>query len=364
MTRSYSRTSWSARSAKPSCRARSSRSSTSPGRAGLGVEELMDFIAPTCPLRWRRARSSRRTRRRARKSRCARTRPRRSSRRSSRPSPIRSSASWPTSGFSRARSRRTATSVVARTGNSERVAQLFRVFGRETRPVPEGIPGESSPSAKIENIQISDTLCAPAHVRRAAEDRRSRPRWSRSRSSRRRAATSRRSPAAVQKLADEDPTLRIHRDQRTGELVVTGMSQLHLDVLLHRLSGRFGVGVTTKPPRIPYKETITVPSAARLPPQEADRRPRPVRRSLVQDGAAASAAPGSNSWTPSSAARSRTSTSPPSRRACARPSSRACSPATRSRTCASSSISASTTTWIPPKPPSSSPPRCASRTPS
>ena len=40
------------------------------------------------------------------------------------------------------------------------------------------------------------------------------------------------------------------------------MSQLHLDVLLHRLSGRFGVGVNTKPPRIPYKETITVPADA------------------------------------------------------------------------------------------------------
>ena len=151
--------------------------------------------------------------------------------------------------------------VVARTGNSERVAQLFRVFGHETRPVTKGIPGDILAVARIENIQISDTLCAPHTSVELPKMAFPTPMVSLAAEPKARGDEQKIS-GAVQKLADEDPTLRLHRDQRTGELVVTGMSHLHLDVLLHRLNSRFGVGVTTKPPRIPYKETITASSAA------------------------------------------------------------------------------------------------------
>src|SRR5690606_19501704 len=61
----------------------------------------------------------------------------------------------------------------------------------------------------------------------------------------------------LEKLHIEDPTLRLRRDENTGEMVVAGMSPLHLDVQLGRLKRRYGIGTVTHPPRIPYKETIT-----------------------------------------------------------------------------------------------------------
>ena len=146
-----------------------------------------------------------------------------------------------------------------RSGRNERMAHLFRVLGKEDRPVTSGIPGDILAVSKVEDMQIGDTLCDPRKPLQLPRFKFPAPMASlaiepKARGDEQKISTS------VQKLADEDPTFRINRDQQTGELVVTGMSQLHLDVLLHRLSSRFGVGVNTKPPRIPYKETITANS--------------------------------------------------------------------------------------------------------
>jgi elongation factor G len=67
---------------------------------------------------------------------------------------------------------------------------------------------------------------------------------------------------SLQKIADEDPTFKITRDMQTKELVITGMSQLHLDVVQQRLKRRYDLEVNTKEPKIPYRETITVEAAA------------------------------------------------------------------------------------------------------
>jgi elongation factor G len=62
--------------------------------------------------------------------------------------------------------------------------------------------------------------------------------------------------AAIRRLAEEDPTLRLHRDQQTGEEILSGMSQMHVEVALERAHRRFGVDVELHPPRVPYMETI------------------------------------------------------------------------------------------------------------
>jgi elongation factor G len=67
---------------------------------------------------------------------------------------------------------------------------------------------------------------------------------------------------SLTKLMEEDPTFKVTRDSQTGELVVTGISNLHLDIMLHRLKRRFDVEVNTHEPKIPYKETITARSNA------------------------------------------------------------------------------------------------------
>jgi elongation factor G len=62
--------------------------------------------------------------------------------------------------------------------------------------------------------------------------------------------------SAIRRLAEEDPTLRLRRDQQTGEEILSGMSQMHVEVALERAKRRFGIDVELHPPRVPYMETI------------------------------------------------------------------------------------------------------------
>ncbi len=62
--------------------------------------------------------------------------------------------------------------------------------------------------------------------------------------------------ASLRRLQEEDPVIDLHRDPQTGQEIVAGLSQVHVEVILERLKSRFGVEVTLKPPRVPYRETI------------------------------------------------------------------------------------------------------------
>ena len=68
---------------------------------------------------------------------------------------------------------------------------------------------------------------------------------------------------AIKRLAEEDPTLRLRRDPQTGEEILAGMSQMHVEVALERAKRRFGVDVDLHQPRVPYLETIRKESRAR-----------------------------------------------------------------------------------------------------
>jgi elongation factor G len=61
---------------------------------------------------------------------------------------------------------------------------------------------------------------------------------------------------SLHRLQEEDPTIDVHRDPQTGEEIVAGLSQMHVEVIIDRLRERFGVEVNLKPPRVPYRETI------------------------------------------------------------------------------------------------------------
>jgi elongation factor G len=67
---------------------------------------------------------------------------------------------------------------------------------------------------------------------------------------------------ALRRLQEEDPALDVHRDSQTGEQIVAGLSQMHVEVILERMHRRFGVEVTLHPPRVPYLETIRKSSRA------------------------------------------------------------------------------------------------------
>jgi elongation factor G len=67
---------------------------------------------------------------------------------------------------------------------------------------------------------------------------------------------------SLRRLQEEDPTIDLHRDPQTGEEIVAGLTQVHVEVVVDRLRDRFGVEVTLKPPRVPYQETIRKPAKA------------------------------------------------------------------------------------------------------
>ena len=67
---------------------------------------------------------------------------------------------------------------------------------------------------------------------------------------------------SMHRLEEEDPTIRYQRDPQTHELLLAGQGQLHIEVTVAKLKRRFGVEVILKPPRIPYRETITARAEA------------------------------------------------------------------------------------------------------
>jgi elongation factor G len=67
---------------------------------------------------------------------------------------------------------------------------------------------------------------------------------------------------ALRRLQEEDPTIDLHRDPQTGEQIVAGLSQIHVEIIVDRLKSRFGAEVELKPPRVPYMETIRKPAKA------------------------------------------------------------------------------------------------------
>src|SRR5436190_630349 len=67
---------------------------------------------------------------------------------------------------------------------------------------------------------------------------------------------------ALRRLQEEDPTIDVHRDAQTGEQIVAGLSQIHVEVIIERMRERFGAEVNLKPPRVPYQETIRAAAKA------------------------------------------------------------------------------------------------------
>jgi len=150
----------------------------------------------------------------------------------------------------------------ARTGNRNRVGHVYRIQGKEQKEISQAIPGDIVALAKIEQIEVNDSLTAEAEPVEFPKVEFPKPMVSlavkpKSRGDEQRIAGS------LTKLAEEDRTFLVNRDSQTGELIVTGMSSLHLDIMLLRLKSRFDVEVVTSEPKIPYKETITAAADAR-----------------------------------------------------------------------------------------------------
>ena len=145
---------------------------------------------------------------------------------------------------------------ISRTGNEERLGHLYTVFGRKQDEVEQGVPGDIICVSKVEELQMGDTICSPDRSLTLEEVEFPKPMMSlavepHSRDDEEKIST------GLQKISEGDPSFDIRRDKRSAELVITGMSNLHLDVTLSRLKRRYDVESDTREPTIPYEETIT-----------------------------------------------------------------------------------------------------------
>jgi elongation factor G len=140
-------------------------------------------------------------------------------------------------------------------GQKERVGQLAQLLGKDLRPVQELGPGDIGAVAKLKETQAGDVLGdgqekivfapldLPAPVMAFAYEPKSK-------------GDEEKAAAAIRRLAEEDPTLDIHRDPQTGEQIIAGLTQVHVEVIVERMKRRFGVEIELHPPRVPYQETI------------------------------------------------------------------------------------------------------------
>lgn len=145
--------------------------------------------------------------------------------------------------------------VVARDGHKERLGQLLKPMGKENKPTPAAVAGDIAAIAKLKDVTTGDTISAegsgvtfpavefPAPLMSFAVSAKSK-------------GEEDKVITALRRLSEEDPMLEVHRDDQTGETIVGGMSQVHVEVAVDRMKRRFGVEVELKPPRVPYRETV------------------------------------------------------------------------------------------------------------
>jgi elongation factor G len=144
---------------------------------------------------------------------------------------------------------------------AERLGHLLVLQGKTQTHVPELKAGDLGAVAKLKDTHTNDVLAEKTTSVRVAPIKFPEPVLSyaiepKSRGDEDKIGT------AMQRLHEEDPTISYARDPQTKELLLAGQGQLHIEVTVAKLKRRFGVEVLLKPPRIPYRETITASTEA------------------------------------------------------------------------------------------------------
>jgi len=140
-------------------------------------------------------------------------------------------------------------------GKFEKAARLFRMHAHRRESVEEAVAGEIVAVSGFKDALTGDTICEPGHevilagltvpepvVSLAVE-----PKGVDDRE---------KLLPALERLQWEDPTFRVHEDPETGQTILTGMGELHLEIIGDRLQREFGVGIKTGRPQVVYRETL------------------------------------------------------------------------------------------------------------
>ena len=149
----------------------------------------------------------------------------------------------------------------ATNGAKERIGQLSSPWGKEMDVADELGPGDIGAVAKLKETRAGDVLAEkPSEIHFPPLDLPS-PVMAfayepKSKGDEEKAAT------AIRRLTEEDPTLDVHRDPQTGEQIIAGLTQVHVEVIVDRIKRRFGAEIELHPPQVPYLETIRKPAKA------------------------------------------------------------------------------------------------------
>lgn len=140
-------------------------------------------------------------------------------------------------------------------GRTERIGQLFLLRGKHQDAVPEVSAGDLAAVAKLQETTTGDTLCDegrpivfppiefPSPVFSVAVLPKAK-------------GDEEKISSGLARLMEEDPTMKVERNTTTLQTLISGMGELHLEIITDRLKRKFGVDVTLDTPKVPYKETI------------------------------------------------------------------------------------------------------------
>jgi len=142
-----------------------------------------------------------------------------------------------------------------RTGDKERTGNILLMQGKETKSIEEAAAGDIVALAKLKDTGTGDTLCDPSRPVRF-------PRFEFPPAAISFAITPKtrgdeeKVSNGLKRLGEEDPAMELRFDPQTKEMLISGTSQVHVEVILDKLKRRFGVEVELHPPQVPYRETI------------------------------------------------------------------------------------------------------------
>ena len=145
--------------------------------------------------------------------------------------------------------------------SKEKMGNMFYLLGKKQVPVKEVGPGEIAAAAKLKDAQTGDSMGDAGNPVLFDPVQFTDPMISYAIEPKSRGDEEKVS-SGLQRLLEEDPALRFHRDPESSDMILGGMGQMHLEVTLEKLKRKFGVDVTMKAPRIPYRETIKAAASA------------------------------------------------------------------------------------------------------
>ncbi|MBI4318915.1 MAG: elongation factor G [Chloroflexi bacterium] len=141
-------------------------------------------------------------------------------------------------------------------GREERIGQLFVLRGKAQEPIVQLGAGDIGAVAKLQETTTGDTLCSKDHPLTLPGIAFPKPAFTAAIEPKTKVDLDKLGPSLT-RLIEEDPTLQVRKEHDTGETLLSGMGESHVDIAVEKMKRKFGVDVLVKTPKVPYKETIT-----------------------------------------------------------------------------------------------------------